>query len=48
MTGDKDEALVDAPSGVKPMLSRLMALAFEGVRKVLEAALLLPWKVEKL
>jgi len=48
LTGDKDEALVDAPSGVEPMLSRFMALAFEGVRNVLEAALLLPWKAEKL
>lgn len=48
MTGDKDEALVDASSGVEPMLSKFMALAFEGVGKVLEAELLWPWKAEKL
>jgi len=48
LTGDKDEALFDDPSGTEPSLSSFMALAFEGVQKVLEAALLLPWKVEKL
>jgi hypothetical protein len=44
LTGERDEALEDGPSGVEPMLRNFMALPFEGVKKVLPKS----WEPEKL
>jgi hypothetical protein len=46
-TGDKEDALVDGPSGVEPRLRNFIALPLAGVRKALELELLWPWEAEK-
>ena len=47
LMGDDDEVFDEGPSGVDPRLRNFMALPFAGVRKALEAVLLVVWKAEK-